>query len=218
MKIIHGVIALILLLPLGAHAVPITGQGLPTDYAALSSGTVIDFESTGVVNTASLTIDNVTFTGNALIQVDNDYAGGYNTRGDYHITNHGNEPTKFRFDFASQVDAFAFLWGAADVDWVLSAFNGNSLLETLVVNPTSVSNAGDYFGIASAGITHATLEVSSGSDYVFLDNFTYSPGIASVPEPGVIYLFGLGLAGIGFMRKKKQSDNCSTDNCSNIVL
>ncbi len=203
--IISLAIAACIIVPSLSAATPILGQGLPTDNANLSAGTVIDFESTGVVNTPSLSISGVTFTGDTNIEVDSDYAGGYNTRGTYHMTNHGSGPDLFRFDFDAPVDAFAFLWGAADVNWTLSAFSGASLLETLTINPTRASNAGDYFGIASSGITHATMVNNGGYDYVFIDNFTYSAGATAVPEPASLALLGLGLAGIGFARRKKSA-------------
>lgn len=199
--------ALGLALALGqAAATPITGQGNPTDHAALAGGTVIDFESTGVFNGPSLTLSGVTFTGDTNIEVDSDFSYGYNNRGLYHLTNHGSGPDSFRFDFAAPVDAFGFLWGAADIEWTLSAFNGATLLETLVLNPTRSSNFGDYFGIAASGITHATL-TSQSSDYVFIDNFTLSAGIprAAVPEPGSIALVALGLVGLGLATRRKQA-------------
>jgi hypothetical protein len=200
------VITAALTFPAFVTAAPILGQGLPTDNVNLAGGTVIDFESTGVVNVPSLSISGVTFTGNTNIEVDSDFAGNYNTRGTFHMTNHGSGPDSFRFDFDAPVDAFAFLWGAADYDWTLSAFNGNTLLETLILNPTRGSNLGDYFGIAHAGMTHATL-TGNFIDYVFIDNFTVkSADVSAVPVPAAVWLFGSGLMGLmGFNRKRVQS-------------
>jgi len=195
-----------------ATAAPISGQGLPTDNINLAGGTVIDFEI-GDYNAPSLTLSGVTFTGDANIIVAGDYAGSYNTRGMYHITNFGNYPQLFQFDFAAPVDAFGFLWGAADANWTLSAFNGSTLLESFTVSPTQSSNAGDYFGIAYSGITHAilTCDTSSGfyPDYVFIDNFTFAGdgddngGGTEVPEPATMLLFGTGLAGLASRRLRK---------------
>jgi hypothetical protein len=198
------VITAALAFPTFVTAAPILGQGLPTDNVNLAGGTVIDFESTGVVDAPSLSIAGVTFTGNTNIEVDSDYAGGYNTRGTYHMTNHGSGPDSFQFDFDTPVSAFGFLWGAADYTWTLSAFNGNNLLETLILNPTYGSNSGDYFGIAHAGITHATLTINGNSDYVFIDNFTVnSANVSAVPVPAAVWLFGSGLVGLlGFNRKR----------------
>lgn len=194
-----------LLLATGAmasHAAPIYGTGATINDAALATGTVIDFESVGVVNTPSLTVDSVTFTSNSLIEIDSDYAGYYNTRGRYHITNHGNDPSAFRFDFDAPVDAFGFMFGASDVNWMLNAFGDNGLIEQLTVQPTGGSNSGNYFGIAASGITYATFASTRGNDYIFIDNFTYSRSSAAVPEPATLPLLGLGLLGFAYARRK----------------
>jgi PEP-CTERM motif len=114
-----------------------------------------------------------------------------------------------RIDFSTSVSAFAFLWGASDNTWDLRAYDaGNNLIESLVIGAVFGSNAGDYFGIAAAGIAYATLtdrldNIADG-DYVFLDNFHYVENV-SVPEPSSLGLLGVGLLAVGFGRRRQKN-------------
>lgn len=185
-----------------AQATPIVGQGSPSDDAFLSASTLIDFESVGVFNGTSLTIEDVVFSGNSDIEIDSDYAGGFNTRGTYHMTNHGDLPSMFRFDFLTSVDAFGFLFGASDVVWELAAYGSGGLLESMTIDPVRSSNAGDYFGLATTGIKYATLTSLGGdNDYVFVDDFSYVAG-KSVPVPASIGLLGLGLLALRLRKSR----------------
>ena len=53
------------------------------------------------------------------------------------------------------------------------------------------------------GITSATFSVS-GTNLGIVDNIT-AVASAAVPEPGTLALFGLGLAGLGFARRRKSA-------------
>lgn len=205
-KLLTLVLAAGSLASFGVQATAITGTGAPVSNPALAGGTVIGFESATPGVYTTLTIGNVSFVGvDDALRISSDYGGSYNTSGT-HLNNGPYDSTmaySLRFNFGSAVNAFAFNWGAADNLWLLSAFDAsNNLLDSLVLTATSSSNSGEYFGLAAAGISYATLINQSGDagDWVFIDNFTSSAN--QVPEPATVSLLGLGLLGLGAMRRR----------------
>lgn len=212
MKAMHAIsLALAGLLPIGAHATPISGIGAPDTNAALLGGVVVDFETTAPGDYSALGVGNVTFKGvDDTLRVASDYAGSFNTTGRLYLENGPYDSTmaySIRFEFTAPVDAFGFNWGAADDVWLLSAYDSsNNLLDSLLLTATGPSNSGEYFGIAASGIAYATLIDQSGDagDYVMIDRFTYgAQGGNELPEPASMALVGLGLVGLAALRKRK---------------
>lgn len=204
-------------LAVSAQAATFSGTGSPDSDPALTGGTVETFDAGPAQDYASLTLGNVTYIGTTGdFTLGNDFIGSYNTTGVYSIYNGGDFiPNAFRFDFAAPVGAFGFNWGAADNNWLLSAYDSSdNLLETYLVPPTGPSNAGDYFGIQAPNIAYATLVEQGGGDYVFIDNFTYANAGAPPPPPApvepvptmsqwaiVVLVMLLGLLGMARLRR-----------------
>lgn len=163
--------ACVSLLTGGARASSINSPADP----ALVGDTVITFSTPAEDSYTTLQIDGVTFSGNGPLVVDSTYGGDYNTQGSY-VQNNSGDTTSFTFQFAQPTSALGFNFGASDSTWTLQAYDAsNTLLGTATLAPTYGSNAGDFFGLAAAGIDHATLS-TPGSDYVLLDNFSYIAG------------------------------------------
>ena len=213
MQRIHAAaLAAALLAGTAAHATDLNSASDP----ALAGAALVDFEGgpTGTFTTQSFGALSVTALpsseiGSPVFSVANDYAGQYNTRGDFHITNYGSQFEALRFDFAASTTAFGFLLGATDSSWTLNAYDsGNHLLATRTIAPVFGSDNGDYFGFSGlGGASYATFTqnfdgayANGGVDYTFVDDFR----VSSVPEPAspALLLAGLGLVGFAARRRK----------------
>ncbi len=175
--------------------------------ASLAGANVIDFESTALGTYTSITVDDVTFTANDNhLRIDNTYQQ-YNQQGIYldNGTYNNNGFGTMTMNFAGGTDAFGFTWGMAEsfAQWDLSAFDAaNNLLESHILPSTGPSSAGEFFGIASAGIAYATLSWTGSYDWIAVDNFTYTT--TSVPEPSALLLLSVGLLGLGATTLKRK--------------
>ncbi len=93
---------------------------------------------------------------------------------------------------------------AASTLYVLGAFYPTIGVDPMLVEVTPSMNFGAIFGTAkgswppSAGLAFPT----SGLNPTYAEGF-FGPNLAQVPEPGTLALFGIGLVGLGFARRKR---------------
>lgn len=180
----------------------VDGFGVPTVPGATAT---VTFDGQANATFSSLSLSGVTFSGiGGNLRTDNSYPNNYNGRGARYLDNNAGGTNAIRFDFSTPVSAFAFNWGASDGVWTLTAFNAsNQIIEAMSTPITRASNAGDYIGLANAGMAYATLTTTNVGDWIFIDNFTVAAG--TVPEPDTLAILGLGLMGMVSLRRRKTS-------------
>jgi hypothetical protein len=105
----------------------------------------------------------------------------------------GNDTNIFGFDIV----------GANNGSFLIDFFSSNGNL----LGSFSQSTSNSFFGfeVDSGSLIHAVSITNTDFDGLGYDNFTFNSVTTSVPEPASIVLLGLGLAGIGFSRKKKNT-------------
>lgn len=196
-----------------AGATAITGFGAPAGNVSLAGGSVIDFSAAALGSYSQLALGGVTISADAgkTFVITDDLAGSYNTTGrnlqNLQVT---GSTGLFDFQFAGPVSAFGFNFGASNEDWLLEALDaGANVLESFTLAQTWFSNAGDYFGIARAGISSARLTQlthvnDQGIDWILMDNFTFvrDGGQQQVPEPASVLLSCLGLLALAWSRRR----------------
>ena len=185
------------------YGMPVSGTGEPVSVPALAGGTIVDFDSLPTGLFASVGASGVTFTGvGAPLDIGSDFIGAFNTRGTQSLYNNFDlAPHTIEIAFDNPVSAFAFNWGASDNIWDMTAFDSaDNILETSAIDPVFSSNAGDFFGIATAGIARILLvdrlDTIPNGDYVFVDNFTFAGNVSPVPLPGAVWLMLSSIAAL----------------------
>ena len=203
--------AIFVLLPANAFATLITSAG----DASLSGALLQDFDST-VANSFFATqtfligTDGFSVTPiNRELHIDNQYCGSFGTAGNCLDTMNNSNQANDDFDVVftgAGVSAFGFDLVDLDNDWTVETYDSaDNLLGTYLIASQSPGLTGfnrrGYFGAAeSTAIQYFTVR-STGNDRALIDNFSY----ATVPEPNVGMLLGLGMLTLAGSRFRQQT-------------
>ena len=224
MRILSTAAAALILLTAGAHAAP-TGFG-PTPYlsfadspfasVSFSSFALEDFED-GALNTPGVTASGgiVLNFGNLVDSVDAD-DGTIDGSGSAGISYYSNNLRAITFTFSGPLPTHAGLV------WTDVGFTDTTLGSGLV-SFTAVTGSGAFgpisatlgeglfagqtaedrfFGVSDPlGILSITLAMPQSGDYE-LDHLQFGIATDDVPAPATLALFGMGIAALGFARRR----------------
>ena len=167
-------------------------MAIPVDYTFTgSNGPLQSGEDSGTIN-GTFTLDDASF-------------GGTQTGTDYSIMFNHTAGTGFTQTFTTANTSLFDFSVTTDGSGVVSSLTFDGDVASLFLDlKWDIEKDANRLG-GDDGNSNLFNYNNGSTGRVFLDNFTVSQAVAAVPEPSIIVLFGLGLVGLGFARRRRQA-------------
>jgi hypothetical protein len=187
-----------------ANATPMFYNNMATFNAAAAGITLstdsLDSRPTGTLPSSANGIT-ISTTNNGIITASPSYASGHAV----HLTTQSSG-TGVTFAFSTAINAFAIdVWDLGTVGstiFTVALSSGGSMVYNLT---DAVNGLQSFYGVIDSmtSFTSVTLTNSDGGDVVEFDNVKYGTAPSIIPEPRTLALFGIGLAGLGYARRRR---------------
>ena len=169
-------------------------------FESFASGTIITNQLTGLTVTALNGGNaNIATASSPVVPgqpqgIYNDWPGVFSSGFEF--------PLVFDFNTAGSSIGAIVDFGAIGAGLIITAYDGPGGTGNILGSATTTTEI--FIGVAANGIRSAIFQnVNPASPASWLlDNLTYDTSAARVPEPTTLLLLGLGLAGLGFARKR----------------
>lgn len=162
------------------------------DMDSISTGSTLD--TSPLTTTEGI----ITFSGEITSFTDPEFTAAGASGQNLDIVGVGGGAT-LSFDF--DVTSFEFIFGGNIGEFSIEAKDiSNNIVDSFFQTSTSSGEFAGPLTLSGTGIRSIFWNDTQGG-FAPIDNITITTG--SVPEPASLALLGLGLAGIGFSRKKK---------------
>ncbi|WP_111642210.1 Npun_F0296 family exosortase-dependent surface protein [Marinimicrobium alkaliphilum] len=188
----------------GAQAAIITLSGPGVTTTSVAGATVVDFNDGTIGAYTASSGDYAIVSGN----LGGVYAEPLGTDAPYLTVPLDQSSGSATFDLGFSANYFGLYWGSIDAYNSISFWSGGSMVDSFtgsdIVSPADggqgSTDTNRYVNFDFGAMSFDQVMLSSTSYAFESDNHAFA--LVSVPEPGVVVLFGLGILGLGLSRRR----------------